>query len=111
MCSRLGPPGWGGRVLGAGGERGVVLCDGVDTIVHAGDLRPPDEPSYETERRNVDMTQKLYRAAVAAGVKRIVCASTNQASKWYEQPYYDGRIDRISAEDYPRPDSFYGWAK
>jgi hypothetical protein len=87
------------------------LCAGVDTVVHTGYVRSGDAPSYESERRNVDMTQRLYDAAVAAGVKRVVCASTNQASKWYEQPYYQGRIDRVTADDYPRPDTFYGWAK
>jgi hypothetical protein len=40
-----------------------------------------------------------------------VAASTNQASKWYEGPYYAGFRDRVTPEDYPRPDSFYGWAK
>jgi hypothetical protein len=87
------------------------LCAGVDTVVHTGYVRSGDAPSYESERRNVDMTQRLYDAAVAAGVRRVVCASTNQASKWYEQPYYQGRIDRVTADDYPRPDTFYGWAK
>ena len=51
------------------------------------------------------------RLAMAAGVKRIVAASTNQASKWYEQPWFAGRIDRVTPDDYPRPDTFYGWAK
>lgn len=97
-------------VLAANIEELVELCTGVDTIVHTGYARS-DEPSYDSERRNVDMTQRLYEAAVAAGVRRVVCASTNQASKWYEQPYYQGLIDRVSVEDYPRPDSFYGWAK
>jgi hypothetical protein len=41
----------------------------------------------------------------------VVAASTNQAAKWYEKPYYAGLRDRVGPEDYPRPDSFYGWAK
>ncbi|MEO7060915.1 MAG: hypothetical protein ABI083_14435 [Lapillicoccus sp.] len=40
-----------------------------------------------------------------------MCTSTNQASKWYERPWGAGRIDRVTPEDYPRPDTFYGWAK
>jgi hypothetical protein len=40
-----------------------------------------------------------------------VAASTNQAAKWYEHPYYAGLKDRVTPEDYPRPESFYGWAK
>lgn len=38
-------------------------------------------------------------------------ASTSQAAKWYEQPWFDGRIDQVTPEDYPKPDTFYGWAK
>src|SRR5690606_20317961 len=34
-----------------------------------------------------------------------------QAAKWYEQPYFKGLKDRVSPEEYPRPESFYGWAK
>jgi hypothetical protein len=66
---------------------------------------------YDGERRNVDLMQRVYQAAFDAGVPRVVAASTNQAAKWYEQPFYAGRRDRVSPEDYPRPDSFYGWAK
>jgi hypothetical protein len=98
-------------LLGADRQSLLDLCAGVDTLVHTGYVRSADAPSYASERRNVDMTQRLYDAAVAAGVRRVVCASTNQASKWYEQPYYQGRIDRVTADDYPRPDTFYGWAK
>ena len=41
----------------------------------------------------------------------MVCTSTNQAAKWYERSWRAGRRDRVDPEDYPRPDSFYGWAK
>lgn len=88
-----------------------ALLTGVDTVVHCGYLRPAGEPSYGEERRNVDMTQRVLEAARTAGVRRVVAASTNQASKWYEQPWAQHRIDRVAPEDYPRPDSWYGWAK
>ncbi len=87
------------------------LFSAFDAIVHCGYLPPIGEPSYASERRNVDMMERIYRLAMAAGVKRIVAASTNQASKWYEQPWFEGRIDRVAPDDYPRPDTFYGWAK
>jgi NAD+ dependent glucose-6-phosphate dehydrogenase len=87
------------------------LVTGVDTVVHCGYARPVAEPTYAEERRNVDMLQRVYEAASAAGVRRVVAASTNQASKWYEQPWLEGRLDRVTPEDYPRPDTFYGWAK
>jgi NAD dependent epimerase/dehydratase family len=87
------------------------LFSAFDAIVHCGSLQPIGEPSYASERRNVDLMERIYRLALAAGVKRIVAASTNQASKWYEQPWFEGRIDRVVPDDYPRPDTFYGWAK
>ena len=87
------------------------LFAGVDTVVHCGYARPAGEPTYADERRNLDMTARVYEAARTAGVRRVVVASTNQASRWYEQPWAKGRIDRIGPEDYPRPDNFYGWAK
>jgi hypothetical protein len=59
----------------------------------------------------VDMMQRVYQLALDHGVRRVVAASTNQAARWYEQPYFAGKRDRVTPDDYPRPDSFYGWAK
>lgn len=88
-----------------------ALFRGIDTVVHLAYIRPRPDAVYEDERRNVDLMQRVYDLALATGVRRVVAASTNQAAKWYEQPYYAGRRDRVTPEDYPRPDSFYGWAK
>ena len=90
------------------------LFTGVDVVVHCGHLKPEGEDIgsvYEGERRNLDMMQRVYRLSLEHGVRRVVVASTNQAAKWYEKPYYAGLKDRVDPEDYPRPDSFYGWAK
>ncbi|GAB2624754.1 NAD-dependent epimerase/dehydratase family protein [Pseudactinotalea suaedae] len=87
------------------------LFEGVEVIVHAGYARAEGAPSYAAERRNLDMTARVFEAAQLAGVRRVVVTSTNQASKWYEQPWKAGRIDRVDPYDYPRPDTFYGWAK
>ena len=90
------------------------LVAGVDAIVHCAYHRPTaDDPQsqYDGERRNVDMAQRIYQLALDHGVRRVVAASTNQAAKWYEQPYYAKKRDRVTPEDYPRPDNFYGWAK
>lgn len=84
---------------------------GVDAVVHFGFVRVDDQEPYLSQRRNVDMAQRVYQTAVDAGVPRVVAASTNQAAKWYEQPWLAGRKDMVSPEDYPRPISFYGWAK
>lgn len=85
-----------------------------DTVVHTGHHKPTGtdpQSLYEGERRNVDMMQRVYQLALDNGVKRVVAASTNQAAKWYELPYFEGLRDRVGPEDYPRPDGFYGWAK
>lgn len=87
------------------------MFQGVDTVIHTGYIRPRPGAVYEDERKNVDMMQRVYDLALNNGVSRVVAASTNQAAKWYEQPYYAGLRDRVTPEDYPRPDSFYGWAK
>jgi NAD dependent epimerase/dehydratase family len=87
---------------------------GVDAVVHTGYHRPSgDDPQskYDGELRNVDMMQRVYQLALDNGVRRVVAASTNQAAKWYEQPYFKGLRDRVRPDDYPRPDNFYGWAK
>ena len=90
------------------------LFSDVDVVVHCGHFKSEgDDPEtlYRGERRNVDMMQRVYRLALEHDVERVVAASTNQAAKWYERPYYAGLRDRVDPEDYPRPDSFYGWAK
>jgi hypothetical protein len=87
---------------------------GVDAVVHTAYHRPNSaspQDQYEGERRNVDMMQRVYQMALDHSVRRVVAASTNQAAKWYEQPYFAGLRDRVTPEDYPRPDTFYGWAK
>ncbi len=92
----------------------VPLFADVDVVVHTGYNRPAGtdvQALYDGERQNIDMMQRVYRLALEAGVRRVVVASTNQAAKWYEQPYFAGLRDRVSPEDYPRPDNFYGWAK
>ncbi len=92
----------------------AALVAGVDVIVHCASHRPAgdDPPSqYDGERRNVDLMQRVYQLALDNGVGRVVAASTNQAARWYEQPYYAGLRDRVGPEEYPRPDNFYGWAK
>lgn len=84
---------------------------GCDAVVHLGFVPVDEDAPYESQRLNVDMAQRVYQTAVDTGVPRVVMASTNQAAKWYEQPWLAGRKDSVSVEDYPRPMSFYGWAK
>lgn len=92
-------------------DRLATLCADVDIIVHCGFRHPSEPVTYLDERVNVDMTARVFEVAAATNVQRVVCTSTNQASKWYERPYKQRLIDRVNPFDYPRPDTFYGWAK
>ena len=90
------------------------LFSEAEVVVHTGHYKPDGKDPqslYDGERRNVDMMQRVYQLALDSGVRRVVAASTNQAAKWYERPYFAGLKDRVNPEDYPRPDNFYGWAK
>jgi NAD+ dependent glucose-6-phosphate dehydrogenase len=103
-----------GDLLSAGASELTSLVAGADVIVHCAYHRPTDDDpqaQYDGERLNVDMMQRVYQLALDHDVRRVVAASSNQAARWYEQPYYAGLRDRVSPEDYPRPDNFYGWAK
>jgi hypothetical protein len=91
-----------------------AVFTGLDVVVHSAYQRSDGsdpQSQYDGERCNIDMMQRVYQMALDYGVRRVVAASTNQAAKWYEQPYFAGLRDRVSPEDYPRPDNFYGWAK
>jgi UDP-glucose 4-epimerase len=101
-------------LLGSTAAELAALFAGVDAIIHCAYHRPTGDDHqslYDGERRNVDMMQRVYQLALDHGVRRVVATSTNQSAKWYEQPYYAGLRDRVGPEDYPRPDTFYGWAK
>ena len=114
---REGRPVEGVRVmdlLAAPREQVAPLFEGVDTVVHLAYIRPLGEGAqaqYDGEKLNVDLAQRVYQLAQEAGGRRVVAASTNQAAKWYEQPWFRGVRDRVGPEEYPRPDNLYGWAK
>ena len=94
------------------------LFRGVDAVVHLAFIRPANRDRlgnharYLAERANIDMAYLVYQLALEEGVKRVVVASSNHASDFYEGPLRRQELDRITA-DSPRPlsDNFYGWAK
>ncbi|HZC26756.1 MAG TPA: NAD(P)-dependent oxidoreductase [Actinopolymorphaceae bacterium] len=95
-------------------DRLARFFEGIDVVVHTAYHRPVGDDlqsRYDGERKNVDLMQRVYQLSLDHGVRRVVAASTNQAAKWYEQPYFQGLRDRVTSDDYPRPDNFYGWAK
>jgi len=101
---------------------------GVDAIVHnTRSTRPgvntgaprqwlKDRPlgdlkGYYVERDSLDMAYHVFRLAQEEGVTRVVTASSNHATDWYETKLHDGRMDSCDHTTYPLSDNFYGWAK
>jgi NAD+ dependent glucose-6-phosphate dehydrogenase len=95
--------------------------EGVETVVHLGYKHPgsadwgadlPPIERFDGEFANVGMAQNVYRAAFEAGVRRVVMASSNHASDWYEHTLVHARQREIVyPADLPLSDNFYGWAK
>ncbi|MEX2642294.1 MAG: hypothetical protein WD270_02490 [Acetobacterales bacterium] len=101
---------------------------GVDAVVHnVRSTRPgvgtgaprqwlPERPlgdldGYYVERESIDMAYRVYRLAQEEGIRRVVTASSNHATDWYETKLHDGRMDMCDHTTYPLSDNFYGWAK
>jgi uronate dehydrogenase len=82
-------------------ERAVA---GVDAVIHLGGN--PDEASFDDLiGPNVRGTFNLFDAARRAGVTRVVYASSNHATGFYQPS------DRLIGEEPTRPDSLYGVTK
>ncbi len=77
----------------------------MDAIVHLGGQSR--ESSFEdVMQANLAGTHNLFEAARAAGVTRVVMASSNHAAGFYT------RSDTALAASLPgRPDTIYGWSK
>jgi len=85
-------------------------CQGVEAVLHLGGISV--EASFEDVLAvNIAGTNNLLRAAVDAGVSKVMLASSNHAVGFYRRgdipPGADGLPDDIPA----RPDTFYGWSK
>jgi nucleoside-diphosphate-sugar epimerase len=85
-------------------------CQGMDAVLHLGGISV--EAAFEDVLAiNVAGTQNLLRAAVDAGVSKVLLASSNHAVGFYRRgdvpPGSDGLPDDLP----PRPDTFYGWSK
>lgn len=100
----------------------AALFAGVDVVIHsayihsgAGDVYTPQPPQierFEAELQNIRMSQRVYRCALEAGVRRIVVVSSNHAADWYEHnEVHRRRRDMVYPTDMPLADNFYGWAK
>ncbi len=66
---------------------------------------------YDAERDSLDMAFHVFKAAQLCGVNRVVTASSNHATDWYEGKLHSGHMDLCDHHTYPLSDNFYGWAK
>ncbi|MFI5648955.1 NAD-dependent epimerase/dehydratase family protein [Kitasatospora sp. NPDC051705] len=80
---------------------------GVDAVVHLAGI-PGEAPFADILAANIDGTHRLYEAARAAGVRRIVHASSNHAVGFTERPA-DGAT--VPVDTPQRPDTYYGLSK
>jgi len=64
---------------------------------------------FDDNLRNMIGTRNVYQAAVSAGVKRVIYASSNQVVHGYEQDCPEGFSVPIDAA--PRPTSYYACGK
>ena len=80
---------------------------GIDCVVHlAGMSVEPETRQWEQVLpANIVGTHNVYEAALRAGVKRVVYASSHHAVGFYR------RVPDFPASVSPRPDSFYGVSK
>jgi NAD+ dependent glucose-6-phosphate dehydrogenase len=110
-------------LLNAGDDTLSELFGGIDVVMHVAylhsslqndvyGLEPPQIDRFDTELKNVQIAQRVYRHAYGAGVRRVVMVSSNHAADWYEHTLIHSRQrELVSPEDYPLSDNFYGWAK
>lgn len=82
----------------------LALCEGIDAIVHLGgiSLEGPFEPILKA---NILGSYHIYEAARIHGIKRLIFASSNHVTGFYEQD------QKISTQSPRRPDGYYGVSK
>ncbi|CAM4371816.1 NAD-dependent epimerase/dehydratase family protein [Paenibacillus tarimensis] len=86
-------------------QRLLELTEGVDTILHIAWAKDQEDFLGKVLPINVTGAYHIYEAARKNGVKRVIFASSNHATGFYEVD------EQIGATDPYRPDSFYGLSK
>lgn len=85
----------------------LELMQGIDTVVHLAGEASPDGEWESVLESNIVGYRTVLEAARAAGVRRVVFASSNHAMGMYDRhqewPVYPHHL--------PRPDSLYGVSK
>jgi uronate dehydrogenase len=85
-------------------------CQGMDAVLHLGGISV--EASFEDVLAvNVAGTHNLLRAAVDAGVGKVLLASSNHAVGFYRRADVPPGSDGLPGDMPARPDTYYGWSK
>ncbi len=88
------------------------LFSGADSVVHFGFVGSAGSTNpFQNEASNVQMAYNVYQTALEAGVRRVVCTSSNHAADYYERLILDHRHDFVYPETRPLSDNYYGWGK
>lgn len=93
----------------------VAACEGVDSIIHLAADGSPRASWESVLHNNISGTYTVYEAAVRAGVKQVIFASSNHAVGNYDLEYapdiYRSGQPVIDHLMPVRPDSYYGVSK
>ncbi len=88
---------------------------GADGVVHLAYNKGPSggfkSRGYEQERVNLDMAQHAYQLAMEEGIGRVVVASSNHATDWYEHQIRTREVEMLGPEAPRLSENWYGWAK
>jgi uronate dehydrogenase len=91
-------------------EAVTKACQDVSAILHLGGIST-EAPFDEVLQVNIVGTHNVLRAAVDAGVSRVLLASSNHAAGFYRRADVPEGADGLPDGLPPRPDTFYGWSK
>jgi nucleoside-diphosphate-sugar epimerase len=91
-------------------EAVTKACQDVHAVLHLGGIST--EAAFDDILQvNVVGTQNVLRAAVDAGVSKVLLASSNHAVGFYRRADVPADSDGLPDNLPPRPDTFYGWSK
>lgn len=88
-----------------------TLFQGINAIVHLGFHRGERGQEFEAEMTNIRLAHNVYKLASDSQVQRVVVASSNHASDWYERIIHKKQLEMLYPHSDPFSDNYYGWAK
>jgi NAD+ dependent glucose-6-phosphate dehydrogenase len=90
--------------LGVWDQRWVDQFSGVDVVVHLAANATAQQAWPPLIEPNIDATIHVYQAAVLAGVRRVVYASSNHVMGGYKD---DAQVERLTTDLPPLPGAHY----